>query len=175
MNSTEKTSERNPTRFASRVRFLFSICALVLFSFACVKSVSFHRVGLYWACSELSARNSGQPQGILASRLSRNALETWSRYHRDILVRRGALIHRTYRFDAIPVPSPEAQFLEAQFLKLEAGRAESAFSTSGRSWQGDVYAVNVWFSPDAVSFWDEWYKTHNNQPFVTSLLNAQKR
>jgi len=135
--------------------------------------VGIHRLGMAWATSERSARLSGKEGGFITSWLPQQRIEEWSKYHREALVRTKHLVHRNYRFDQIPCPSSEAQFVEQQFFKVQVGRAETAFSTSGKSSAGDVYEVNLWCRPEQAAFWDSWFLKHNDTSFVLQGMRMQ--
>lgn len=174
MTTTDKSADGDPKRTGLNAKFWVSVLALIVVLFGVYTCFhSFHYVGMKWAGREINAYYSGRPRGMIASRLSLSTLESWGRYHRDALVRQGVLVHRDYRFEQIPCPSPEAEYVEQTFLKYDAGRPESAFSSSGRASDGDVYAVSLWCHPNAVPQWDTWYKTHNNKEFVAELLTSQ--
>ncbi len=113
----------------------------------------FHRLGM--AASELGTIYSGKP-GLVGKLLSPQAAEEWARYHRDALVKQGRLVHRNFRFERIPCPSPLAAWMQQQFIFHLNGRAIAVFSTMGRG-RGDIFEVNLWCEPEHVESWDAWF------------------
>ena len=120
--------------------------------------------GYDWAMLRVAAnqyRPNGDGSFHATERVSKRA-----RGHRDSLVSSGQLVHSNYTFTQIDCPSPEAEWLQQQFLAHHLNQAEPVFSTTGRSHAAPVYAVNVWFTPDEQHFWDDWFATHNNLEHV---------
>lgn len=167
---------------SSVVRFdqwFWSLVSLLSLSIACLLVLLFtggriHRLGMNWAASEQSAYMSGTPRGIVGSYLTWPAIDDWARYHRDALVNSGRLVHRNYRFDQIPCFSPASAWLHQQFLVTQIGRAETTFSTTGKSSSDDFYEVNVWCEPKHVAFWDAWFAKYNDLESIAAILAIDK-
>ena len=165
----EQIDEMSVPSFWRRPRVLAIFALLAGFSFALY--FIFFAGGYHWAVLRLAARQyqpnvDGDGYGHFPS----EAIAQLARSHRDVLVKSGHLLHRTFRFSELTCPTAEAGWLHKQFLSLHLTHAEHIFSTSGRSPYGDNYEINVWFLPAEASFWDDWYAKHNDFGYIQSTM-----